>query len=55
MVTAEARLSIKGKLYVETSDRYHDEMEALFAESPFNYEFRKDLSGKWRMARLELP
>jgi len=52
---AETKLSTRGRLYLETSDRYHDEMEALFAESPFNYEFRKDLSGRWRMARLQLP
>jgi len=41
-----------GKLYFETSYRYHEELEAMVSGTGLHYEFKKDMAGQWRMLRV---
>ncbi len=38
--------------YFETTDLYHEELEVYLNEMNVNYEFKKDLQGKWRMLKV---
>jgi len=39
------------QIYFETSDKYHEALEKLCHALMWNYEFRKDLQGNWRMLK----
>lgn len=39
------------QIYFETSDKYHEALENLCHALKWNFEFRKDLQGKWRMLK----
>jgi len=48
----EGHLSPGGSIYFETSDLYHDELLDYVQKSEFQFEFRKDLQGEFRMLKL---
>jgi release factor glutamine methyltransferase len=47
------KINLGGALYFETSDLYHDELNALLASRSWQYEFRKDMQGAWRMLKVQ--
>ncbi len=49
---ASSWLSPNGILYFETSDLYNQELKQIVIDSPFKYEFKKDLQDNWRMLKL---
>jgi len=52
MDLAPKLLKPEGELYLETSYQYHEELQAQVAHRGLKSEFRKDLSGQWRMLKL---
>lgn len=51
---AHSSLNDGGCLYFETSDIYHEALQAVAEESGRPFEFRKDMQGKWRMLKIQL-
>ncbi|MBT8230070.1 MAG: peptide chain release factor N(5)-glutamine methyltransferase [Bacteroidia bacterium] len=50
---AEKQCAKGGKLYMETSDLYHEELKEILETKAYHFEFRKDLQDKWRMLKIE--
>ena len=45
-------LKSDGAVYFETSDLYHDELEAFIKSTRYSFEFKRDMQGKWRMLKI---
>jgi len=45
-------LKPRGAIYFETSDLYHEELKSICKVSDYEYEFKKDMQGNWRMLKL---
>lgn len=52
MRVGEEILKPNGVIYFETSDLYHEDLLAFVQNSTYEYEFKKDLQGNWRMLKL---
>ncbi len=49
---AKSNLKLKGSLYFETSDLYHERLEQLISGSEMKAAFKKDMQGNWRMLKI---
>jgi len=52
LALGQTNLNPKGCMYFETSDLYHEELEAAVISAAYKYEFRKDMQDKWRMLKV---
>ena len=51
---SKTALEPDGALYFETSDLFHEDLKELVSKSGFQFEFRRDLQGKWRMLNVSM-